>query len=206
MKFLMALLVPALLVISIGLVRSRQAGDQLSIPAEEYAVYAAAIGDMFAGDIVTFDTQSKVKILVIEDKTVSGAKADIGEENEEERLKQVGFSPILSQETIDDYVAKNAKSHQLTKSLDIKLKYTLIQKEKIEQTFDGSPSSEFYRQFPDSGGYIALSRAGLNTSGDQALVYMHHICGGLCGSGHYLLLVKKNREWEVQKHFRAWVS
>src|SRR5262245_59207212 len=206
MKFIMAVLFAALVVISIGLVRSRQAGDQSSIPAEEYAVYAAVIGNMFAGDIVTFDTQSKVKILVIEDKTVMGANADMGEENEGERLKQVGFSPILSQETIDDYVAKNAKSYQLTKSLDIKLKYTLIPKGKIEQIFDGLPSSEFYRQFPDSGGYIALSRAGFNTRGDQALVYMHHVCGGLCASGHYLLLVKKNGECVVLNHFRPWIS
>jgi hypothetical protein len=206
MKFLMPSLLSVLLVISIGLVRSRQASDQPGIPADEYAVYAAVIGNMFAGDIVTFDTQSKVKMLVIEEWTVRGANADMGEENEGERLKQVGFSPILSQETIDDYVAKNAKSYQLTKSLDIKLKYTLIPKEKIEKIFDGLPSSEFYRQFPDSGGYIALSRAGLNTRADQALVYMHHICGGLCGSGHYLLLVKKNREWVVQQHFMSWVS
>jgi len=105
-----------------------------------------------------------------------------------------------------DYVAKNAKSHQLTKSLDLKLKYTLIPKEKIEQIFDGLPSSEFYRQFPDSGGYIALSRAGLNSRGDQAFVYMRHTCGGLCGSGHYLALVKKNGEWVVQKGFRKWIS
>jgi hypothetical protein len=61
-------------------------------------------------------------------------------------------------------------------------------------------------KFPDSGGYIALSRAGLNSRGDQAVVYMRHVCGGLCGSGHYLLLVKKNKEWVVQKHFMAWVS
>jgi len=39
MKFLIALFVPALLVISVGLVRSRQAGDQSVITAEEYAVY-----------------------------------------------------------------------------------------------------------------------------------------------------------------------
>jgi len=55
MKFLIAFFVPALLVISIGLVRSRQAGDQSVIPAEEYAVYAAVIGDMFAGDKGAFD-------------------------------------------------------------------------------------------------------------------------------------------------------
>jgi hypothetical protein len=109
-------------VISVGLVRSRQAGDQSGIPAEEYAVYAAVIGNMFADDKVSFDTQSKVKMLVIEDRTVS--EATDGGGNDAERLK-AGFSTIISQETIDDYVTKNAKSHQLTKSLDLKLKYTL---------------------------------------------------------------------------------
>jgi hypothetical protein len=205
MKFLLALLVPALLVISVALVRSRQASDQSGVSAEEYAVYAVVIGDMFADDKVSFDTQAKVKILVIEDRTVSAVSDGTEEENDAERLKQ-GFSPAISQETIDDYVAKNAKSQQLTKSFDLKLKYTLIPKEKIDQIFTGLPSDEFYKQFPDSGGYIALSRVGLNSRGDQAFVYMRHICGGLCGSGHYLSLVKKDEEWVVQKKFRAWIS
>lgn len=205
MKFLIALLVPALLVISVGLVRSRQASDQSGIPAEEYAVYGAVIGDMFAGDKATFDTQSKVKILVIEDRTVSAVSDGIARENEAEKLKQ-GFSPIISQETIDDYLAKNAKSHQFTKSLDLKLEYTLVPKEKIKQIFEELSWDEFYRQFPDSGGYIALSRVGLNSRGDQAFVYRRHMCGGLCGSGHYLALVKKNGEWAVQKKFMSWIS
>src|SRR5215470_8217710 len=116
--------------------------------------------------------------------------------------------PSISQETIDDYVAKNAKSHQLTKSFDLKLKYTFIPKEKIEQIFKNGLDgwSEFYRQFPDSGGLIALSRAGLDSSGNQALVYMRHSCGGLCGTGHYMLLVKNEQQWVVQKKFMTWIS
>ena len=163
---------------------------------------------MFAGDIVTFDTQSKVKMLVIEEWTVRGANADIGEENEGERLKQVGFSPILSQETIDDYVAKNAKSHQLTKSFDIKLEYALTSREKIGQIFKSGPAGwdEFYRQFPDSGGYLSLSRAGLNTNSDQALVYVESSCGELCGTGSYQLLVKNDQGWAVQKRYVRWMS
>jgi hypothetical protein len=96
MKYLIALLVPALLVISVSLVRPRQAVDRSSVPAEEYAVYAAVIGNMFAGDIVTFDTQAKVKMLVIEDRTVSAVSDGVAEENEAEELKQ-GFSTIISQ-------------------------------------------------------------------------------------------------------------
>jgi len=204
MKFIVAALVSALLVTSACRTQSRQAGDQSNISAEEYAIYAAVIGDMFAGDRVTFDTQSKVKILVIEDKTVSEHFDSAAGENESERLKQI-FSPPISQEIIDDFVAKNAKSCQLTNSLDLKLKYTLIPKEKIKP-ITGDPSDEFYRQFPDSGGYIALSRVGLNASGDQALAYMQHVCGGLCGTGHYILLLKKNGKWGVQEKFRAWIS
>jgi hypothetical protein len=205
MKFLIALLIPALLVISVGLVRSRQAGDQSVITAEEYAVYAAVIGDMFAGDKGVFDTQSKVKILVIEDKTVSSLDDAFAGGNEVEKLKQE-ISPIISQETIDDYAAKNAKSHQLTKSLDLKLKYTLIPREKIYQIFNGRSPDEFYRQFPGSGGYIALSRVSLDSRGDQAFVYIRHTCGGLCGSGHYRALVKKNGEWVIQKKLALWIS
>jgi hypothetical protein len=212
MKFIVAALVSALLVTSACRAQSRQAGDQSkrqagdqsNISAEEYAIYGAVIRNMFAGDRVTFDTQAKVKLLVIEDRTVSEHFNAAAGENETERLKQI-FSPPISQEIIDDFVAKNAKSCQLTNSLDIKLKYTLIPKEKIKP-ITGLPSDEFYRQFPDSGGYIALSRIGFNANSDQALAYMQHVCGGLCGSGHYLLLAKNKGGWVVQKKFMAWVS
>jgi hypothetical protein len=207
MKFLVASLLSGLLVISIGLVHSQQAGDQSNIPAEEYFIYAAVIVDMFASDKVSSDPQSKIKLLVIEDRTVNNTFPTFRGEEEGKRLKQE-FSSIISQETIDDYVAKNAKSHQLTKSFDLKLKYTLIPKEKIEQIFKGGLDGwgEFYRQFPNSGGLIELSRAGLDSSANQAIVYIAHSCAGLCGSGHYMLLVKNGQRWIVQKKFMAWIS
>jgi hypothetical protein len=206
MKFLTASLLSVLIVISVGLVQSQHAGDQSNIPAEEYVIYAAVIDNMFARDKASSDSQSKVKLLVIKDRTFNNTSAIRGEE-EGRRVKQE-FSSIISQETIDDYVAKNAKSYQLTKSFDLKLKYTLIPKEKIEQIFKSGPGGwgEFYMQFPDSGGLIALSRAGLDSGGNQALVYITHSCGGLCGSGNYLLLVKKDKGWVVRKKFTAWVS
>jgi hypothetical protein len=207
MKFFLTALIPTLLAAQVVPARSQQAGDQSNIPAEEYFIYAAVIGDMFAGDKVSSYSQSKIKLLVIEDRTVNNTFPTFRGEEEGKRLKQE-FSSIISQETIDDYVAKNAKSHQLTKSFDLKLKYTLILKEKIEQIFKGGLGGwgEFYRQFPDSGGLIALSRAGLDSSGNQAIVYIAHSCAGLCGSGHYMLLVKNGQRWIVRKKFMAWIS
>ncbi|HEV2663515.1 MAG TPA: hypothetical protein VG324_01305, partial [Blastocatellia bacterium] len=185
MKFFLTALISVLLLAGVVQVQSQQAGDQSNIPAEEYAIYAAVIGDMFVGGKDSLDPQSRVKMLVIEDRTVSNTFAAIAGEDERKRLKQ-GFSSIISQEAIDDYVAKNVKSHQLTKSFDLKLKYTLIPKEKIDQIFKDGPGGwgEFYLQFPDSVGLITLSRAGLDSSGNQAVVYIAHSCGGLCGSGN----------------------
>src|SRR5262245_6115866 len=137
MRFLIASLVSSLLVTSACQAQSRQAGDQSprragdqskrkagdqsNIAAEEYAVYAAVIRNMFAGSRGAFDTQAKVKLLVIEGRTVSEHFNAAAGENETERLKQI-FSPPISQEIIDDFVAKNAKSCQLKNSLDLKLK------------------------------------------------------------------------------------
>jgi len=205
MKFLATSLITALLMTYVVPVQLRQAGDQSDIPAEEYAIYAAVINDMFAGDKVSFNSQVPVKTLVIKDWTASNAIAAIAKDDEGSRMKQQFTS--ISPETIDDYVAKNAKSYQLTKSFDLKLEYILITKEKIEQIFK-SPGwwDEFYRQFPNSNGFIGLSRAGLNSGGNQALVYMEHGCGGLCGTGHYFLLVKNDRGWVVQKKVMSWIS
>jgi len=207
MKFFLTALISTLLSAQVVSARSQHAGDQSGIPAEEYAIYAAVIGDMFANYRVSSDPQSKVKLLVIEDRTVNNTFAVIRGEGEGKRVKQE-FSSIISQETIDDYLAKDAKSHQLTKSFDLKLKYTLIPKKKIKQIFKSGLDGwgKFYMRFPGSVGLIALSRAGLNSSGNQALVYISHSCRGLCGSGTYMLLVKNKQRWIVKKKFTAWVS
>ena len=130
MKFLVMSLIAALLATYVVPVQSQQAGDQPVISSEEYAIYAAVIGHMFAGDKVSFGSQAPVKMLVIEDWTVSDGFVSIAKQDGGSRMKQEFTS--ISQGTIDDFVAKNEKSHQLTKSFDLKLKYTLAPKEKIE--------------------------------------------------------------------------
>jgi hypothetical protein len=201
------LLVTSLLVTSIGPVQQRQASWQSEISSEEYAIYAVVVGWMFSNVKGALGLQLNDKTLVIGDQTVSDSFAAVVGENEGKKVKRA-FSTLASQETIDDYVAKNSKSHQLTKSLDLKLKYTIVPKENIEQIFKIRPGAweEFFRQFHDSTGFIELSRAGFNSGGTQAIVYAQHLCGGLCGTGHHLLLVKKNKEWIVKKAVMAWVS
>ena len=203
MKFLLTSIFAVLLAANVVLSRPRSVDNQSDIPAEEYALYAVVIDQIFAGDR---DSQGIVKTLVIVDRTISNPLPSIAGVDEDEMVKRQ-FSSI-SQEAIDDYAAKKANPCQLTKSFNLKMKYTLTSKEKIEQVFKNGQDGwgEFYKLFPDSGGVTELSRAGLNSSGNQALVYIQHSCGYLCGSGYYLLLVKNDLGWVVQKKFMAWVS
>jgi hypothetical protein len=180
--------------------------QQSPVSNEEYAIYSIVIGDMFAGSKVTFDTQSRIKVLVIKDHTVNDVLAFVVERDDWKYVKQ--RFPSLSQDALSDFVAKNKSAHQLKDAFKIDLNHTLVKKDEFDQIFKGGVNGweEFYKRFPDSGGYIGISRAGLNPAMSQALIYVEHGCGGLCGTGHYLLLEKSDGIWKVTRKFRAWIS
>jgi hypothetical protein len=176
--------------------------QEIEISNEEYAVYSAVINKMFAGGKVTFDTQAKVKLLVIADQNITTLRAYPPENISFERL------PELSEETFDDFVQKNKEIQKLKDNFKIELERTLIKKTEIEQIFKDRENGweKFYKSFPDSGGYIGLSRVGLDKEKKQAVVYMEHNCGDLCASGYFLLLAKGKEGWEVVKGYMPWIS
>ena len=176
---------------------------------EEYVVYAAVIERLFAGNKVSFDTQSPVNLLVIKDQTsvdrsgdrllTKNFSADVGD-----YVRQ--WASALSQETIEDYRIKNNESHQLKDNFSLKVKHVLVQREELEQFLKEGRWEEFYKKYPDSRGFISFSRVGFNREMNEALVYFEHWCGGLCGSGIYLQLKKEDEGWRVFKVERAWIS
>jgi hypothetical protein len=173
-------------------------------PDEEYAVFSVVIRDLFAGYKVSFDTQQKVKLLVIRDHTSANRYPRHADDWKE--VKEM--SPAISNGTISDYIIKNKDSRQLTSSFDIKLKYSLISTKEIDEIFKtrsvGWP--EYYRKYPESGGYVEFSRVGFNAASTEALVYFEHSCGELCASGHYLLLTKGKNGWQVENKRMVWIS
>lgn len=193
------------LVVSAVVVGQPRASTQAEVSAEEYSVYSAVIGEMFAGGKVTFDTEAKVKLLVIKEHTVNES-VRAGMENHLKYLTQQ--FPSISQQTIDDYAGKNREAYQLRDSFELKLNHTLVKKCEIEGMFKSRMTGweEFYKRFPDSGGLVGVSRVGFNPKMNQALMYVEHGCGGLCGTGHYVLLNKVEGRWKVAKLLQAWIS
>lgn len=187
-----------------------QTSTQKKPGPEKYQVYSAVLAHMFADGKVTFDTQSKVKRLVIRDQINTDYALSEKQENWDEvkiRLQ------ALSDETIAGYEASRTAPAKLKRSFTLDLQYDLFRQDKYESIFgktkhyDGTVEiwGKFYEKFPDSGGFVWLSNVGFNKARDRALVYFVHWCGPLCGSGHYVHLTKTRSEWKVEMT-RIWIS
>ena len=66
--------------------------------------------------------------------------------------------------------------------------------------------ADFEARFPHNFGYFVVSHIGLNPSKTEALVYVDHFCGGLCGGGGYFLMRKVEGVWHIVDQHLTWIS
>jgi hypothetical protein len=169
---------------------------QSEVSAEEYAVYSALISEEYM--------KEKVKLVVVANPT-------IGESRPKEEVDYfLDLLPPLTRETLDDYLAINSKTYRLNNAFSLKAKYVIVEFREIERFFENPDFDEawkdFYKRFPASNGYIALSRVGFNRAKDQALVSKSWMCNQRCGEGKLVLMVKRDGKWKVENQHLMWVS
>jgi hypothetical protein len=58
-------------------------------------------------------------------------------------------------------------------------------------TKHGGSWDAFYKTYPKAAGFWNISRPGYNSTHDEAMLYVGHQCGSLCGTGHLYFLKKK---------------
>jgi hypothetical protein len=195
-NYLILLLGMALFVLAATPSASPKVPRQSEVSSEEYAVYAALISEEYLKD--------KVKLVVIANPTSGG--------NMSKDMADVFLELLapLSQATYDDYLARNSKPYRLSNLFPLKTKYVIVEYQDIERFFDNPDFDEawkaFYKRYPASNGYIALSRVGFNPAKDQALVYMAWMCNSRCGEGKLVLMGKQDGNWKVEKQHLMWVS
>ncbi|MBO0862911.1 MAG: hypothetical protein J2P21_31320 [Chloracidobacterium sp.] len=97
---------------------------------------------------------------------------------------------------ISEYVRLNEKPWLLQRSLSIEKPYELVGSDEFKKSaaFKGDWES-YYKQRPNSGGWIGLSAVGFNLDKTVAVVFMTHACGSLCGGGDFYILQKKAGKW-----------
>jgi hypothetical protein len=181
--------------------REQSREQRRGIEDEEYAVYAALINENTTDENIN-------RPLVIKDQPTAWMGSLEEEKNTfyEDLQKS---SSILLEETVDDLRAKNKETHTFGRRFDIKRQYILVSEKEIDDIFKkgGGWWEEFYRRYPETRGFVTFSRVGFNADKTQALVYQAHSCGGLCGGGGYVLLVKVNGVWKSKGTVGpVWVS
>ena len=65
---------------------------------------------------------------------------------------------------------------------------------------------DFYAKHPRAAGFWTFSRPGYNHANDEAVLYVTHSCGWLCGTGHLYFLAKQDGQWRVKNRLFLWIS
>lgn len=175
---------------------------------EDYAVYSAIVKNLGHPEDPEEEWRDKTQF-ILRDKTVSGTDSMM---NGDTHLW--GFRSASKQgptpETVEAFNLRTKASCQLKASLDSSLTYTLVADDDVSKLFKkragGDGWTEFYAKYPKSSGYWNFSAVGYDKAGAEALVYVGHGCGWLCGTGHMVLLAKENGSWIVKNRVMLWIS
>jgi hypothetical protein len=172
-----------------------QAESDAGVSDEEYEIYSSIIKQFYV--------EAETKLIMIEERTFRYDFAVDDDEPWREKKKGV----IIDDSAADDYEAKNGRQWLLNKnSFKLPVKINLITDLDLKAIFHGNWGElqwiNYYRRFPDSRGFVMLSRIGFNTEHTQALLYVGSRCGRGCGDIHFLLLEKVNGAWVIKKELR----
>lgn len=180
---------------------------------DEYRVYEAVIRHMYRDGKLQFDMgRPTVKLLVIRSDTKTDGDSEPLPIWIDNQLKQT--MPSANVEVIAAFRRDGSRQATIKNKFKIDLfRYAIFSGDEHarlfgKMTFDESASrwESFYRQYPDSYGYISFSRVGFDKKKTMALVFFEHWCRELCGSGHYLVVSKTNDTWNVAAATMIWIS
>jgi hypothetical protein len=171
---------------------------------ETYRVYDAVIAEMFR-DGKFLGTGNTVKLLIISDTTTTALAADPYKENWD-RVKM--RLPKLSTALIQAFELKRKSATKLETRFNPGMRYFLVGNPDFEDYSQRRQDwwTAFYKTYPESHGFITFSNVAFGKDGDEALVYFVNWCGEVCGTGHYLLLSKREKNWTVVNRAEMWIS
>jgi hypothetical protein len=180
----------------LGSARPGQTGPDSPVSDEEYDIYSSVIKELYV--------QKDTKLLMIEDRTF---RYDFSGGDDQPWRDKPPKGLTIDQTAVADYEAKNHGQSLLHKSsFKLPVKCDSITDADLRTIFHGHWGdlewTEYYRRFPDSSGFIMLSRVGFNNEHNQALLYIGSRSGPGYGEIHFLLLENANGTWSIRKQLR----
>jgi len=168
---------------------------------EDYAVYSAILDDLGRPEDPEEEWRGRAE-MVLADRTVyySGAGGAWGFRSNSKQ------APLP--QTVTNFEARVKSVCTVQPLFTSKLSPRIVSSVEISDFFKkkGDGWEGFYRKYPKSSGYWAFSPVGYSNDSLEALVYVDHSCGYLCGTGHLVLLEKENGAWIVKNRVMLWIS
>jgi hypothetical protein len=161
------------------------------IEKEEQAVYSFFVSGQSA------------PVLILEETSTN-----IGSDDPQQTIDYIksGLKSV-SNETIENYLARNPARTKLSTEMDLGVEYKLLSAEELKKISSQSNWGEVLSEaYPGSYGYTIFSRVGFNDKLDQALIYVGSVAGPLMGSGSYFLMEKQFGEWLMKERIEVWIS
>lgn len=113
----------------------------------------------------------------------------------------------VSEETLEDFVAKNLEPYPVEPDLDLGGSLVVLDDVEFQRVFRGADGWDRFRQaFPDSDGTLRFSRVGLDRGVTQAVLYTGQQFDWSIGSSGYWLMSKSGGEWYETGRCGAWLS
>jgi hypothetical protein len=193
------------------------------IADDEYAVYSALLSperpqaDAGKEDLRLAEASRKKRphlaalggdVLPVRRQTRSPEMLDKKQIETVESSYLVGPDVKLDGELIDDFNAKNAKSHELSSRFTFTGLVVLLSQDEWTSMFNAGGWEELYRRYPGARGILTLSRVGFNAKRDRAFLYAGSASGPRSGAGYFVLLEKSKASgtWYIVKHIPLWIS
>jgi hypothetical protein len=162
---------------------------------EEYAVYNALLEAEFKGDNIN-------QILIIDHTRVN--KTELLEQDLAAFQENIALAP----EMVASFKERNLHPHQLKPVLDFGMDYQLLAQEEVDELrpLDEASGWKLLKEkYPDSYGFVYLSRVGFNADFSQALVYTDSFHYEKPIKGGYYFLIKQDGRWVVENGYE-WIT
>lgn len=162
---------------------------------EEYNVYNDLLASQFSGDDID-------QVLIIDHTQVNPPNLL------EQDLSAFQENTVLTPALITSFMERNQQSHSLEPVFDFELEYQLWTEEDVNELRSLDEASGwklFYEKYPNTYGFIYLSRVGFNFDFSQALIYMSSYHYEQPIQGNYYLMVKIDGHWVIEASY-GWNS
>lgn len=166
---------------------------------EEYRVYSALIQQLYV--------KESDSLIVIQRQRISSLNNYYVQLYTDSALKiTTSPFPVLSEDTIRDFVLKNQRKSNLNSFFELPVKHLITEESDLTDLKYDNWDVLLSEKYSNAHGMIRLSKVGFNKDTNLAFVYVEFLCSALCGGSDNVLLEKKNGTWKIREIHSGWRS